>query len=206
MSRSSDILRKIETIDGDRVRLEKLRPGQLEPLCAAGLDEGLWRVTVGVVRTRDDMREYIAEALRQGEAGTSLPFAIIQKLPDIVVGSTRFGNIDTVNRRVEIGWTWIGKPWQRSFVNTEAKFLLLRTAFETLGCVRVEFKTDALNLQSRKALRRIGATEEGILRSHMATHDGRFRDTVYYSIVASEWPNVRQRLRVMIDRNNRERT
>jgi RimJ/RimL family protein N-acetyltransferase len=197
---TQDPFRELALIEGERVRLELLSLVHLDALCAVGLDEDLWRVTVSSVRNREEMRKYITDAIRQYESGSALPFAIVKKSPDLMVGSTRFGNIDRTNKRVEIGWTWIGKAWQRSFVNTEAKFLLLRTAFERLDCIRVEFKTDALNEKSRKALERIGATEEGTLRSHMATHDGRFRDTVYFSILAAEWPAVKQRLLSMMDR------
>jgi len=110
------------------------------------------------------------------------------------VGSTRFGNIDRENRRVEIGWTWIGRRWQRTVVNTETKYLMLRHAFESLGCVRVELKTDILNQTSRRAILRLGAKEEGILRRHMITDSGRIRDTVYYSIIDVEWAEVKVRL------------
>jgi RimJ/RimL family protein N-acetyltransferase len=111
-----------------------------------------------------------------------------------IIGCTRYMNIDARNRRVEIGSTWIGKPWQRTIVNTEAKYLMLRHAFETLGCVRVELKTDALNTRSRNAILRIGAKEEGTLRRHVLTWDGRMRDTVYFSILDSEWPAVKAEL------------
>lgn len=205
MTVTPDPFREIALIEGEQVRLERLSLMHVDALCEVGLDKDLWRVTVGVVRNREEMREYIADAVHQYETGIALPFAIVKKAPDMVVGSTRFGNIDRANRRVEIGWTWIGKVWQRTFVNTEAKFLLLRAAFEKLDCIRVEFKTDALNEKSRNALKRIGATEEGILRSHMATHDGRFRDTVYFSILASEWPAVKERLLRMLDRHKEEK-
>src|SRR5262249_14527049 len=111
-----------------------------------------------------------------------------------VAGSTRYMNIDKPNRRVEIGATWIGRPWQRTAVNTEAKYLMLRHAFETLGCIRVELKTDALNQRSRNAILRIGATQEGIFRQHVICADGRLRDSVYFSIINSEWPRVKAAL------------
>ncbi|MBP1601939.1 MAG: Acetyltransferase, family, partial [Acidobacteria bacterium] len=109
-----------------------------------------------------------------------------------VVGSTRFANIDRANRRVEIGWTWVSPPWQRSFVNTEAKYLMLKHAFEVMRCIRVEFKTDSLNQRSRAALLRLGAKEEGTLRNHMITSTGRYRHSVYFSIIDSEWPDVKR--------------
>jgi RimJ/RimL family protein N-acetyltransferase len=110
------------------------------------------------------------------------------------VGSTRFANYDGANKRVEIGWTWVARPWQRTAVNTEAKYLMLRHAFENLGLNRVELKTDLLNTTSQRAMERLGATWEGVLRSHMIVHDGRVRDTVYYSIIAAEWPRVKTAL------------
>ena len=110
------------------------------------------------------------------------------------MGSTRFAAIDRVNRRVEIGWTWVAAPWQRTVVNTEAKYLMLRHAFEELGCIRVELKTNSLNTRSRNAMVRIGAKEEGVLRNHMINEDGSLRHTVYYSIIDAEWPEVKARL------------
>jgi RimJ/RimL family protein N-acetyltransferase len=189
-----DQLKRLDAIDGDFVRLEPLSMSHHHGFCEVGLDEDLWRLTVGTVRNPDEMQRYIDEALMQRAAGSALPFAIIDKLSGRIAGSTRFGNIDSLNRRVEIGWTWVGKEWQRTAVNSETKYQLLRYAFETLECVRVEFKTDSLNLRSRTALLRIGATEEGILRRHMLTHDGRFRDTVYFSILESEWADVKVKL------------
>ncbi|MGH2400992.1 MAG: GNAT family N-acetyltransferase, partial [bacterium] len=181
-------------LDGRSVRLEPLSPEHLTSLLEVGLDPELWRWTVGVLRTAGDLEDYIRKALAEQAQGISLPFATIHKPSGRTVGSTRFGNIDRSNRRVEIGWTWIGRPWQRTVVNTEAKFLMLRHAFEEWGCLRVEFKTDRLNEQSRRALLRIGAKEEGIFRSHMITETGRVRDSVYFSIIAAEWPEVRARL------------
>ncbi len=165
-----------------------------EGLCEVGLDDELWRWTLAHVRTREEMRAYLEVALKGQTEGTILPFAILAKQSAQVVGSTRFGNIDRENRRVEIGWTWIGRRWQRTVVNTETKYLMLRHAFESLGCVRVELKTDILNQTSRRAILRLGAKEEGILRRHMITDSGRIRDTVYYSIIDVEWAEVKVRL------------
>jgi RimJ/RimL family protein N-acetyltransferase len=134
------------------------------------------------------------------KAGTALPFATVHVASGQVIGSTRFMNIDVANRRVEIGATWIAAPWRRTAVNTEAKYLMLRHAFETLGCIRVELKTDALNQRSRNAIRRIGAQEEGILRQHVVTWSGRLRDSVYFSILNSEWPRVKQDLEQKLSR------
>lgn len=181
-------------LEGSRVRLEPLAPEHLAGLCEVGLDPELWRLSVSRVATRDDMQAYLQTALAEARQGSALPFATVERSSGRVVGSTRFANADHANRRVEIGWTWIGRRWQRTPVNTEAKYLMLRHAFEALDLVRVEFKTDVLNERSRRALLRIGAQEEGILRAHMITAEGRLRDSIYYSVLASEWPGVRARL------------
>lgn len=179
-----------EALEGRHVRLEPLAWSHLPGLVEVGLDPELWRWTTSVVGTPDEMRAYVSEALEAQARGTALPYATLERTSGRVVGSTRFGNIDVTNRRVEIGWTWVTPAWQRTAINTEAKLLMLRHAFETLDCIRVELKTDALNTRSREAIRRIGAIEEGTLRSHMLTASGRVRDTVYYSILKSEWPGV----------------
>jgi RimJ/RimL family protein N-acetyltransferase len=169
-------------------------------LCEVGLDEALWRWTTTLIRTPEEMRAYLEAALAEEAAGVSLPFVTIERASGRIVGSTRYGNIDPANRRVEIGWTWVGRDWQRTFVNTEAKYLMLRHAFETLGCIRVEFKTDSLNERSRNALLRIGAREEGTFRNHMIVHDGRLRHSVYFSIIDSEWPEVKAALEEKLSR------
>lgn len=182
------------SLEGQHVRLEPLSLDHLEQLCEVGLDAELWRWTTSSPRTREDLRAYMQDALDAQAKGTALPFATIEKASGRAIGSTRYGNIDRTNRRVEIGWTWIGRDWQRTAVNTEAKYLMLRHAFEIVGCLRVELKTDALNERSRKAILRIGATEEGTLRKHMITSAGRVRDTVYFSIVDTEWAHVKAHL------------
>jgi RimJ/RimL family protein N-acetyltransferase len=184
---------KIEpvTLEGRHVRLEPLSFVHHAALSEVGLDEDLWLWNPQPVRTPAEMLAYIEEALEGEARGTFLPFATIEKSSGRVVGSTRYGNIDLRHRRVEIGWTWIGRTWQRTAVNTEAKYLMLRHAFETLGCLRVEFKTDSLNERSRNAILRLGAKEEGIFRNHMTTSTGRIRHSVYFSIIDSEWPAVK---------------
>ncbi len=182
------------TLQGRHIRLEPLTLNHLDGLCEIGLDPDLWRWIPAPVKSRDDMRDYIRLALRWQTDGTALPFATVDQSSGRVVGSTRYMNIDKPNRHVEIGATWIGRPWQRTVVNTEAKYLMLRHAFETLGCFRVELKTDALNQQSRNAILRIGASQEGIFRKHVVCSDGRLRDSVYFSIIDSEWPSVKARL------------
>ena len=182
------------TLAGRHVRLEPLSLAHLDRLCEIGFDEGVWRWTLATVQTPEDMREYVAAALKSQDEGTALPFATVEQSSNRVIGSTRFANIDKEHRRLEIGWTWIAPAWQRTIINTEAKYLMLSYAFETLGCNRVEFKTDSLNEKSRNALRRIGAQEEGTFRNHMVTQGGRLRHTVYFSIISSEWPAVKANL------------
>jgi RimJ/RimL family protein N-acetyltransferase len=180
------------------VRLEPLSHDHIDAMYAAASDPELWRWTTTHIASRDDMAKYVETALQGQRARTTLPFATFDAQSDELIGSTRFGNIDLANRRVEIGWTWLRRDHQRTACNTEAKYLMLRHAFEVLGCVRVELKTDALNEKSRAAIRRIGAVEEGILRAHMRTATGRMRDSVYYSILDREWPEVRARLENML--------
>ena len=182
------------TLEGRHVRLEPLSLDHLADLSAVGLDEGLWRWIPTQVRTPADMRTYIELALRAQAEGTALPFATVDRASGRAIGSTRYGNIDRPHCRVEIGWTWIGRPWQRTAINSEAKYLMLRHAFETLGAIRVELKTDSLNERSRRAILRLGAVEEGMFRNHMITASGRIRHTVYFSIVDAEWPSVKARL------------
>lgn len=146
------------------------------------------------------MRRYVEAALDLRRAGSAYPFVTIERAGGRVIGSTRFGSITPRHRRVEIGWTWLGRPWQRTALNTETKYLMFAHAFEEMGCNRVELKTDALNEQSRRAILRLGAQQEGRLRSHTVTDTGRVRDTVYFSIIAEEWPGTRERLREMLGR------
>jgi RimJ/RimL family protein N-acetyltransferase len=186
-------------LEGRHVRLEPLKLDHLDALCDVGLDPALWRWTNAVVRDRDEMRAYIETALQGQRRGRMLPYATIHRASGRVVGSTRFGNIAPEHRRVEIGWTWVAPPWQRTAVNTEAKWLMLRHAFETLDVRRVEIKTDALNERSRAAILCLGATEEGTLRQHMVTATGRSRDTVYFSILADEWPRIGAALRARLE-------
>lgn len=185
-------------LEGRHVRLEPLTQGHHAGLCAAGLEEELWRWIPTQVRTEEEMSAYIATALEEQARGVSLPFALLEKSSGRVIGCTRYGNIERTHHRVEIGWTWVAPAWQRTGANTEAKYLLLRHAFETLGCMRVELKTDSLNEKSRNAILRIGAREEGTFRNHMITASGRIRHTVYFSIVDSEWPEVKSRLQTMM--------
>ena len=191
------------TLQEKYVRLEPLSMGHLNQFCDIGLEESIWKWTLSVVRSRDEMEDYIKLALSQQERAVGLPFATLSNIGSDngtfkVVGSTRFFNIEQAHKRLEIGHTWIAKPWQRTAVNTEAKYLMLKHAFETMGCQRVEFKTDALNLKSRTAIQRIGAKEEGILRKHSISATGRTRDSVYYSILDDEWYDGKKRLEKML--------
>ena len=191
------------TLEGRHVRLEPLSFDHHAALSEVGLAEELWLWIPHPVRTPEDMREYIATALRWQAEGSALPFATVERATGKVIGSTRFMNIDKMNRRVEIGSTWLTPAWQRTAANTEAKFLMLRHAFEQWKCIRVELKTDALNQKSRNAILRIGAQEEGTLRRHLITWTGRVRDTVYFSILDSEWPEVKRRLERRLEKASR---
>lgn len=188
------------TLEGERVRLEPLSLGHLDALAEVAFDPDLWTWSPTPIRSRDDLRRYVEAALDGQTAGTMLPFATVDLASGRVVGSTRFGNVAPEHRRVEIGWTWIAPPWQRTAINTEAKLLMLRHAFGPLGCDRVEWKTDALNARSRRAILRLGTVEEGTLRSHMVTASGRVRDTVYFSVTTEEWPTVEAGLVARLDR------
>jgi len=191
---SSEMIVTPVTLEGKHIQLEPLLAAHHAALTEIGLDEDLWRWIPVPVRTSEEMSAYIEAALAEQARGVSLPFTIVEKSSGKPVGCTRYANIDRVHHRVEIGWTWVAKHWQRTAVNTEAKYLLLRHAFETLGCIRVELKTDSLNEKSRAAILRIGAQQEGIFRNHMITASGRIRHTVYFSIVDNEWPAVKARL------------
>ena len=182
------------TLDGSVVRLEPLTLDHLPGLTSIGLEGELWRWTLNVNQTPGDMRAYVEAALASAAAGTEVPFATVERSSRRVIGSTRFLSIDAHHRRLEIGYTWIAPAWQRTAVNTEAKLLMLTYAFNTLGALRVEFKTDSLNERSRAALLGIGASEEGTMRNHMVTDSGRRRHSVYFSVIEEDWPRVRQNL------------
>jgi RimJ/RimL family protein N-acetyltransferase len=188
------------TLEGTVVRLEPLSMDHLDAFCEVGLYPEIWAHNAWPVRDRAAMEAYIRTALQARDAGRMLPFATVLQESDQVVGSTRFAAIDLFHRRMEIGWTWITPAWQRTAVNTEAKLLMLRYAFNTVGCNRVEWKTDALNERSRNAILRLGAVYEGLHRAHMVREDGSLRDTVYYSVTRDEWPTVEQRLVGKLDR------
>ncbi len=191
---------KIEPVilEGKFVRLEPLSWAHYSQLCEVGLDAELWRWVPTQIANSVDLKSYLETALDEQKRGVSLPFATIEKASQKVVGSTRFANISIPDRRTEIGWTWIAKDWQRTFVNTEAKLLMLTEAFENWKCIRVEFKTDALNEKSRRAILRLGAKQEGIFRQHIVCQTGRLRDSVYFSILDGEWEEVKKTLQMKL--------
>ena len=182
------------TLEGRHVRLESLEMHHLQGLTDVGLEGDVFRWMPKIVRTTEDMRTMVEELVLDRTDGIVLPFATIERESGRIVGSTRFMAIDSVNRHVEIGGTWIAPAWQRTAINTEAKFLMLQHAFETWGFIRVEFKTDSLNTRSRQAVLRIGATEEGTFRNHMMVDGGRIRHSVYFSITREEWPGIKVKL------------
>ena len=182
------------TLEGEFVLLEPLRVDHIPALCEAGIELSLWQLTTVNITDEESMTAYVQAALEDQRKGVALPFVTREKKSDTIIGSTRFGNIETANRKAEIGWTWINPHWQRTFVNTEAKLLMLTHAFEVWKCIRVELKTDVLNEKSRNAILRIGAKQEGILRHHMITDNGRFRDSVIFSIIDTEWDSVKENL------------
>jgi len=190
------------TLEGNVVRLEPLRREHVDLFWEAAkesIDE-IFRWIPYSVRSREDFQRLVANALAEQERGQSVAFATLERASGRVIGGTRFMSMDLPNRRVEIGSTWIAPAWQRTSVNTEAKYLMLRHAFETWQCLRVELKTDALNQKSRDAILRLGAKEEGIFRKHMVTWSGRVRDSVFFSIVDTEWPAVKARLETWLER------
>ena len=181
-------------LTGKYIVLEPLKLEHVPELCDVGLDSELWKWTIADICDEAAMAAYVRSALADQEKGISVPFVTREIATGKIVGSTRFGNIDAANKHVEIGWTWVAPERQRTYVNTEAKLLMLSHAFDVWKCIRVEFKTDALNEKSRNAIERLGAKQEGIFRNHMITDSGRFRDSVYFSIIESEWPAIKSRL------------
>ncbi|MFZ3493329.1 GNAT family N-acetyltransferase [Streptomyces sp. 5.8] len=180
---------------GERVRLEPLELRHHDGLCEAVRDGSLWELAVTIVPHPDEVRGFIEDAVAARAAGTQIPYATVDAATGRVIGSTRLMVINTANRRLEIGWTFLAASWQRSGANAEAKLLMLTHAFEAMGMNRVELLTDVRNEKSRAAITRIGAQHEGVLRHHMVMRDGWIRDTAVYSITGPEWPDVKQGLR-----------
>jgi len=189
------------TLMGKVVRLEPLSLAHVADLCEVGLDDDIWRYMLyGWVRTPQDMQRWVESMLALQEKGTDLPFAVIHLAGNRAIGATRYLEIRPADRGLEIGGTWYGKAYQRTAVNTESKYLLLKHAFEALGCIRVQFKTDLRNVRSQQAIERLGAVKEGILRNHRILPDGTIRHSVYYSIIAEEWPAVKARLERFLEK------
>ncbi|CAI8809149.1 N-acetyltransferase [Pseudomonas sp. IT-93MI4] len=182
----------LTTLQGPRILLRPLQYSDADALLRAAADGELWNLTVTVVPSASTIDSYLKKALDGRDAGTVMPFVIVLKDSGAVIGSTRFWKIDPLNRKLEIGSSWISARWQKSFVNTEAKYLMLRHAFEVLDCVRVQFTTDENNQKSRNAILRLGAQQEGIVRHERIMPDGRKRNSVRFSIIDDEWPQVRQ--------------
>ena len=184
---------------GKHVRLEPLSEAHIPGLTVAGGDPSIWRYMLyGEVTSEEKMGDWVRDILSRKGAGTDQPFAVIQLASGKVAGATRYMEIRPAHRGLEIGGTWYGKEFQRTPVNTETKYLLLRHAFEVLGCIRVQLKTDLRNVRSQKAIERLGAVREGVLRNHMIVDGGLYRHSVYYSILDSEWPAVKARLEDML--------
>jgi RimJ/RimL family protein N-acetyltransferase len=189
------------TLDGNHVRLEPLSLGHAEGLLEAGAEPLTWKyLTVPQPRTLDEMQSWICAALEMQAGGSQLPFAVIRKSDGKVMGTTRYLDIRSNDLGLEIGWTWYAPEAQRTAVNTECKYLLLAHAFETLGCIRVQLKTDALNERSRRAIERIGAKFEGVLRNYQRYWHGGLRDTAMYAMTDADWPEAKRALEEMLAR------
>jgi RimJ/RimL family protein N-acetyltransferase len=189
------------TLTGTQARLEPLSHDHQEGLIEAVRDGELWKLWYTAIPAPDKMSGEITRRLTLNAEGKMLPFTVIAARTGQIIGMTTYMNVDAANRRVEIGSTWTRISSQRTGINTECKFLLLRHAFETLDCIAVEFRTHFFNHQSRKAIERLGAKQDGILRAHQIGPDNMLRDTVVYSITAAEWPVVRRHLGFLLDRN-----
>jgi len=189
------------TLTGKFVQLEPMTEAHIPGLAEIGAGQRFWDFMLyGRMETEADMANWVRDILSRAEKGTDLPFVAIHLASEHVAGATRYLNIMPKDRGLEIGGTWYGLEFQRTQVNTECKYLLLRHAFETLGCIRVQLKTDLRNERSQKAIERIGAVKEGVLRNHMILPDGRYRHSVFYSILDTEWEGVKRRLEEMMER------
>jgi N-acetyltransferase len=187
------------TLQGNYVRLEPMGEQHIPGLTEIGAGRDFWNFMLyGTIQTEADMRKWVADILERGKRGTDLPFVAVHLETGWVAGATRYLNIMPNDRGLEIGGTWYGLDFQRTAVNTECKYLLLKHAFEDLKCIRVQLKTDSLNERSQKAIERIGAKKEGVLRNHMILPDGRIRHSVFYSIIDAEWADVKKRLESML--------
>jgi N-acetyltransferase len=193
------------TLEGHGVRLEPLTAVHETDLAAAATDGRLWELWYTAVPQPDAVTRYIADALSGQAAGHMLPWAVRELSTGDIIGSTRYHDIVAPIDRVEIGYTWYGARWQRSHVNTAAKLLLLTHAFETIGCQVVGLRTDNFNFRSQRAIEALGAKRDGVIRHHHARRDGTVRDSVMYSILATEWPDVKRHLATRLLRGGRGR-
>lgn len=190
------------SLEGTHVRLDPLGPEHAPLLWDIVKDhlDDMFRWIPYRLQSLQDFEGFNRQVLDEQKRGLSIPFASVERSSGKVIGTTRYMNMDLANRKLEIGSTWIAPPWQRTAINTEAKYLMLRHAFETWNCLRVELKTDSMNQRSRRAILRLGAKEEGTLRKHMLTWNGRQRDSVYFSILDTEWPGVKSDLERKVQR------
>lgn len=187
------------TLTGKHARLEPLSESHISGLAEIGIGQSFWQFMLyGDMKTEDDMRNWVIDIMSRGQKGTDLPFAVIDLVSGRVAGATRYLNMIPKDRGLEIGGTWYGLDFQRTGINTECKYLLMTYAFEALGAIRVQLKTDLRNVRSQAAIERIGAKKEGVLRNHMILPDGRIRDSVFYSILDTEWADVKKRLEEMM--------
>lgn len=187
------------TLQGSHVRLEPMGEQHIPGLTEIGVGQDFWGFMLyGDMKTEADMRNWVLDILAREKRGGDLPFVAIHLESGRVAGATRYLNIMPKDRGLEVGGTWYGLDFQRTAVNTECKYLLLTHAFETLKCIRVQIKTDSLNVRSQKAIERIGAVKEGVLRNHMILPDGRIRHSVFYSILDTEWDGVKKNLEAML--------
>lgn len=188
-------------LTGEFVRLEPLTRDHVAGLTAVGLEDSIWEyMPYGLMRNEDDIRQWVSTILNRASEGTDLPFVVIHTASGRVAGTTRYMEIRPEHHGLEIGGTWYGAEFRRTRVNTECKYLLLRQAFEEFNCIRVQLKTDSRNERSQRAIERIGAVKEGILRNHMILPDGQVRHSVYYSVLNSEWPHIKKKLEEMLAR------
>lgn len=178
-------------LQNQRAKLTPLKESDLHELAKVAYEPSIWQLGMSNIKEKKDLKEYIDIAIKERSSGISYPFLIFDRQTNSVAGSTRYGNISFPNKRLEIGWTWIHPKHQGTGLNKACKFLLLQFAFETLRFNRVELKTDILNQQSQKAMRKIGAKEEGVFRSHSITSGGRIRDSIFFSIIKDEWPGIK---------------
>lgn len=191
------------TLSGTVVELVPMTLAHKDALLAAASDGELWKLWFTSVPSSETIDLYLGSALSQQDQQTALPFVVIHKATGSVIGTTRYCNMEPSNRRLEIGYTWYAASFQQTGVNTECKQLLLQHAFEALDCVAVEFRTNWFNYASRKAILRLGAKQDGVLRNHRIDHEGNLRDTVVFSIISGEWPTVRRSLLFQMEKHRR---